>query len=186
LSPARSPGGGPVAPGAPDPRGDGFGFRVGHGYDVHRLVAGRPLVLGGITLPWDVGLAGHSDGDAVCHALTDAVLGAAGAGDIGSLFPSEDEGLRGADSLVLLRKAVAVVRERGQAVVNADVTVVLEVPRLAPYRERMAAALAAALGVPPDRVGIKAKTNEGLGEIGRGEAIAAFAVVLLAPAGAGR
>lgn len=127
-----------------------------------------------------MGLAGHSDGDAVCHALTDAVLGAAGAGDIGSLFPSSDPRWKDADSLELLRRAVAAVAEGGWRVVNADVTVVLEVPRLAPYRAALAEALAGTLGVEPDRVGVKGKTNEGLGEVGAGEAIAAHAVVLLA------
>jgi 2-C-methyl-D-erythritol 2,4-cyclodiphosphate synthase len=156
--------------------------RVGHGYDVHRLVIGRPLVLGGVTLPWDLGLAGHSDGDAVCHALTDAVLGAAAAGDIGALFPSADPRWRDANSLKLLRLAVEHVARLGLGVANADVTVVLEVPRLGPYRAAMVEAVAGALGVPGDRVSIKAKTNEGLGEIGAGEAIAAHAVVLLAPA----
>jgi 2-C-methyl-D-erythritol 2,4-cyclodiphosphate synthase len=127
-----------------------------------------------------MGLTGHSDGDAVCHALTDAVLGAAGAGDIGSLFPSSDPRWKDADSLELLRRAVAAVAEGGWRVVNADVTVVLEVPRLAPYRAALAEALAGTLGVEPDRVGVKGKTNEGLGEVGAGEAIAAHAVVLLA------
>jgi len=158
--------------------------RVGQGYDVHRLVIDRPLVLGGVVIPADMGLAGHSDGDAVCHALIDALLGAAALGDVGSLFPDDEPRWEGASSIDLLRRATALLGERGLQVVNADVTVVLEVPRLAPYREAMAASLAAALGVDAARVGVKAKTNEGLGAIGRGDAIAALAVVLLGPAAA--
>ncbi|MHB8509970.1 MAG: 2-C-methyl-D-erythritol 2,4-cyclodiphosphate synthase [Candidatus Dormibacteria bacterium] len=155
------------------------GFRVGQGYDIHRLVMGRPLVLGGVTLPWDMGLAGHSDGDAICHAVTDAVLGAAALGDIGSLFPDDDPHWQGADSLELLRLAVERAAERGFHVVNTDVTVILEVPRLKAYREAIVANLARVLRVDVASVGVKAKTNERLGEIGRGEAIAAIAVVLL-------
>jgi 2-C-methyl-D-erythritol 2,4-cyclodiphosphate synthase len=153
--------------------------RVGLGYDIHRLVIGRPLVLGGLTLPWDLGLEGHSDADPVCHALTDALLGAAGLPDIGTLFPDDDDRFKDASSLDLLRDCAQRVRERGFTVVNCDVTLVLEVPRLKPYREEVVANLANALGVGPEQVSIKAKTNERLGPVGAGEAIACMAVVLL-------
>ena len=155
---------------------------MGHGYDIHRLVVGRPLVLGGVTLPWDLGLSGHSDGDAVCHALIDAVLGAAGLGDIGQHFPDDDPAYKDASSLQLLAGLGPALAAAGLAVVNVDVTVILEVPRLGPYRPAIVAALAGALGIEPGRVSIKAKTNEGLGAVGAGEAIAAHAVVLLGPA----
>lgn len=153
--------------------------RVGQGYDIHRLVVGRPLVLGGVTLPWDMGLEGHSDADPVCHALTDALLGAAGMPDIGSLFPDDDDRFKDASSLELLRDCASRVAGRGFSVVNCDVTLVLEVPKLKPYRERLIANVAGALGISPDRVSIKAKTNERFGPIGAGEAIACLAVVLL-------
>ncbi|MDQ6748003.1 MAG: 2-C-methyl-D-erythritol 2,4-cyclodiphosphate synthase [Candidatus Dormibacteraeota bacterium] len=158
-------------------------MRVGQGYDIHRLVPGRRLVLAGVDLPWDLGLEGHSDGDAVCHALADAILGAAGLGDIGTYFPSEDMKWKDASSIELLAGLGKMVAAAGLQVHNADVTVVLEVPRLGPYREAMIENLARALDVLPARVGVKAKSNDGLGPVGHGEAIAALAVVLLGPAG---
>ena len=157
--------------------------RAGLGYDLHRLVEGRPLILGGITIPFDRGLAGHSDADAICHAITDAILGAAGAGDIGRHFPDSDPTWKGASSIDLLRQAVAIVRAQGLVVGNVDATVILERPKLAPHVDAMRAKLADALGVTPDRVSIKGKTNEGVGELGRGEAIAVHAIAMVRSAG---
>jgi 2-C-methyl-D-erythritol 2,4-cyclodiphosphate synthase len=154
-------------------------LRIGLGVDAHALVAGVPLVLGGITIDHPRGLAGHSDGDVIAHALVDAVLGAAGLGDIGSLFPSDDEGYRGADSLDLLAEAYRQVLATGFELVNADCVVVGEEPRIAPHRQEMRRRLAAALGVPADRVNVRATTTDGLGFTGRGEGLAAQAVVLL-------
>jgi len=153
--------------------------RAGVGYDLHRLVEGRALVLGGVTIPFERGLAGHSDADAVCHAITDAVLGAAAAGDIGRHFPDTDPRWRNASSIELLRRAAEIVRERGLEVCNVDATIIAERPKLASYVEAMCANVAGALGVAPECVSIKGKTNEGVGELGRGEAIAAHAVALL-------
>jgi 2-C-methyl-D-erythritol 4-phosphate cytidylyltransferase / 2-C-methyl-D-erythritol 2,4-cyclodiphosphate synthase len=153
--------------------------RVGTGYDLHRLVEGRPLVLAGVTIPFERGLVGYSDADAVCHAVIDALLGAANAGDIGRHFPDSEPQWQGASSLELLRRAAEIVRQRGFAVVNIDVIVVAERPKLAPYIGRMAAKLANALGASPESVSIKAKTNEGIDAIGRGEAIAVHAIALL-------
>jgi 2-C-methyl-D-erythritol 4-phosphate cytidylyltransferase/2-C-methyl-D-erythritol 2,4-cyclodiphosphate synthase len=153
--------------------------RAGIGYDLHRLVEGRPLILGGVTIPFDRGLMGHSDADAVCHAITDAVLGAAAAGDIGRHFPDTDPRWQGASSLDLLRRAAEIVRERGLEVGNVDASVIAERPKLAPYIDAMCANVAAALGLPAGRVSIKGKTNEGVGELGRGEAIAVHAIALL-------
>jgi 2-C-methyl-D-erythritol 4-phosphate cytidylyltransferase / 2-C-methyl-D-erythritol 2,4-cyclodiphosphate synthase len=153
--------------------------RAGLGYDLHRLVEGRPLILGGITIPFDRGLAGHSDADAICHAITDALLGAAGAGDIGRHFPDTDPKWKGASSLDLLRRAIEMLHERGLVVGNVDATVILERPKLAPHVDAMRAKLADVLGVTIDRVSIKGKTNEGVGEIGRGEAIAVHAIALV-------
>jgi len=152
---------------------------VGVGYDLHRLVEGRPLILAGVTVPSDRGALGHSDADAICHAVTDAILGAARAGDIGQLYPDTDARWKDASSIELLRTAVAIVRERGWAVENVDVVVILERPKLGPHRGAMEAALASTLGVDPDCVSIKAKTNEGMDAVGRGEAIATHAVALL-------
>ena len=152
---------------------------MGQGYDIHRLVPDRKLILAGVELPWDLGLEGHSDGDAICHALADAVLGAAGLGDIGTHFPSEDMQWKDASSIHLLGGLEKMLADVGLQVFNADVTVILEVPRIGPYREAMVANLAAALGLPPSRVGLKAKSNDGLGPIGHGEAVAALAVVLV-------
>jgi 2-C-methyl-D-erythritol 4-phosphate cytidylyltransferase/2-C-methyl-D-erythritol 2,4-cyclodiphosphate synthase len=153
--------------------------RVGFGYDLHRLVEGRPLVLGGVPIPFDRGLVGHSDADAVCHAATDAILGAAAAGDIGRHFPDTDPRWRGASSLDLLQRAAGVVRAQGFDVVNLDVTVIAERPKLAPFIEAMQAAVAGAVGCGARSVSIKGKTNEGVGAIGRGEAIAVHAVALV-------
>jgi 2-C-methyl-D-erythritol 2,4-cyclodiphosphate synthase/2-C-methyl-D-erythritol 4-phosphate cytidylyltransferase len=153
--------------------------RAGIGYDLHRLVEGRPLILGGVTIPFDRGLAGHSDADAVCHAITDAVLGAAGAGDIGRHFPDTDPAWKGASSVDLLRRAVEVVRDRGYEIGNVDASVIAERPKLLPYIDAMTANVAAALGISADRVSIKGKTNEGVGELGRGEAIAVHAIALV-------
>ncbi|HKU59624.1 MAG TPA: 2-C-methyl-D-erythritol 2,4-cyclodiphosphate synthase [Gemmatimonadales bacterium] len=153
--------------------------RVGIGYDSHRFVAGRPLVLGGVRIPHGRGLAGHSDADAVAHALTDAILGAAGAGDIGQLFPDTDPQWKDADSMELLRTAHELVRGRGHAVVHADLTVITEAPKLAPHLPAMASALAERLGLADGAVHVKAKTNEGMGFIGRGEGLAVIAVATL-------
>lgn len=154
-------------------------YRIGHGFDVHRLVEGRPLMLAGIHVPSPRGLLGHSDGDAVMHAVCDALLGALGAGDIGQHFPDTDPRYRGIESAELLKQVVADMQQRGWRVGNLDITIVAEQPRLAPYRDAMRHRMAALLGVDAERVNIKAKTNEGLDAIGRGEAIAATAVVLL-------
>jgi 2-C-methyl-D-erythritol 4-phosphate cytidylyltransferase/2-C-methyl-D-erythritol 2,4-cyclodiphosphate synthase len=153
--------------------------RAGIGYDLHRLVAGRPLILGGVTIPFDRGLQGHSDADAVCHAIADAILGAVGEGDIGRHFPDSDPAWRGASSLDLLRRAAEIVGGAGMAVGNVDATVIAERPKIGPFVDEMRANIARALGVAPDRVSIKGKTNEGLGEIGRGEAIAVHAIALV-------
>lgn len=153
--------------------------RVGTGYDLHRLVAGRPLVLAGVTLPFDKGPHGHSDGDVLCHALTDAMLGAAAAGDIGRHFSNTDPKWKDAPGLDLLARAVVIVRDAGFAPASADVTVILEQPKLAPHVDAMRRNVAAVLGVGADAVSIKGKTNEGVDAVGRGEAIAAHAVAVL-------
>ena len=153
--------------------------RVGSGYDLHRLVEGRPLVLVGVTIPFDRGPLGHSDGDVACHALTDALLGAAGAGDIGQQFPDTDPAWKDAPGLDLLGRTMAVIRARGLAVSNADITVILERPRLAPHAMLIRERLAHVLGISIDAVSIKGKTNEGVDAVGRGEAIAAHATVVL-------
>jgi 2-C-methyl-D-erythritol 2,4-cyclodiphosphate synthase len=154
-------------------------YRVGTGFDAHALEDGVPLVLGGVRVEHPRGLAGHSDGDVLAHALTDAVLGAAGLEDIGALFPSGDPALRGADSLELLREAWARVRDGGWELVNADVVLIGEEPRLAPHRTAMRERLAAALGVDAERVAVRATTTDGLGFTGRKEGLAAQAVALL-------
>ena len=153
--------------------------RAGTGYDLHRLVAGRPLVLGGVTIPSPTGALGHSDADVVCHAATDAILGAACLGDIGRHFPDTDPRWKDASSLDLLRRAVALAAGQGFEIGNLDVTVVLEKPKIKDHIDAMRAAVAAAIGVDAARVSIKGKTNEGVDAIGRGEAIAAHAVVLI-------
>ena len=154
-------------------------MRIGHGFDVHQLVAGRRLVIGGVEIPHDKGLGGHSDADVLLHAVADALLGAAGLGDIGRHFPDTDPAHRDADSRRLLREAMAKVRAAGYVVVNVDSTIIAQAPRMAPHIPAMVANLAADLGVPPDRVNVKAKTTERLGFAGRGEGIAAEAVALL-------
>lgn len=155
-------------------------LRIGTGYDLHRLVNGRRLILGGVAIPFDKGLAGHSDADAVCHAVTDAILGAAAAGDIGRHFPDTDPRWKDADSLALLARAVEVVAAVGYGVVNVDVVVIAERPKLAPHVDAMRANLARVMGIGAAQVGIKGKTNEGVGSIGAGESIAVHAVALLA------
>jgi 2-C-methyl-D-erythritol 2,4-cyclodiphosphate synthase len=154
-------------------------WRIGQGYDVHRLVAGRELWLGGERIPFGLGLEGHSDADVLLHALGDALLGAAGLGDLGRFFPPDDPSFAGAASLGLLREIVERVRERGFSVANCDLTLIAERPKLAPYRQSICERIAALLGVAPDAVGLKATTHEGLGALGRGEGMAALAVVLL-------
>ena len=156
--------------------------RVGLGYDSHRFQPPGPLVLGGIRIPFDNHLHGHSDGDAICHALTDAILGAAGAGDIGDMFSDRDPANLGRDSVEMLTVAVKRVQGLGFRVQQADVTVVTESPRLSQYKDAMRERLAGALGVPAANISVKAKTNEGLGWIGRGEGIACFAVATLTSA----
>jgi len=153
--------------------------RAGTGYDLHRLVEGRPLILGGVTLPSDKGALGHSDADVVCHAATDAILGAVGLGDIGRHFPDTDPRWKDADSLVLLREAARMVRDHGYEVGNLDVTVILERPKIKDAVEPMRTRLAEALGIDRDRVSVKGKTNEGVDAVGRGEAVAAHAVALV-------
>ena len=154
-------------------------MRVGIGYDSHRFVTGRPLVLGGVRIPFETGLAGHSDADVVAHAVTDALLGAAGLGDIGTHFPPDDARWRDADSIELLRAAVRILEERNYQVVNVDVTVIAEAPRLRPHVAAMRERLADALAISPDNVSVKGKTNEQMGWIGRGEGIAGMAVALI-------
>lgn len=155
------------------------GFRIGLGIDAHALEAGVPLVLGGVAIDHPRGLAGHSDGDVIAHALTDALLGAAGLADIGALFPSDDERYRGADSLVLLAEAYRQVREAGYELVNADCVLVGQEPRIAPHREEMRRRLAGALGVGAGLVNVRATTTDRLGFTGRGDGLAAEAVALL-------
>ncbi len=154
-------------------------MRIGHGYDVHRLVEGRKLILGGVLIPWEKGLLGHSDADVLTHALMDALLGAAALGDIGHLFPDNDPKYEGADSVMLLREVVRVLREKGWTVGNVDVTVLAQRPKLAPHIPAMRERLAEAMGVPVDRVSVKATTEEGLGFTGEGLGIAAHAVALI-------
>ncbi len=154
-------------------------YKIGLGYDVHRLVPGRRLVLGGVEVPFGLGLEGHSDGDVLLHAIMDACLGAAGLGDIGVYFPSEDETLRGISSLELLGRVRDLLRSAGFRPVNIDAVVVAEAPKLAPFFEEMKNRIAQTLGLKAGAVNLKATTNERLGFVGRGEGIAAFAVVLL-------
>lgn len=154
-------------------------FRIGQGFDVHALVEGRKLILGGVEIPYSLGLLGHSDADVLLHTITDAVLGAAGLGDIGRMFPDTDAQYAGADSRVLLRQAMTAVRVAGWQVGNIDATVIAQAPRVAPYVQAMQANIAADLGVSPELVNIKGKTTEKLGFTGRGEGIAAQAVALL-------
>jgi len=155
-------------------------YRVGFGYDSHRLEPGGPLRLGGVDVPAEVQLVGHSDADVLAHAITDALLGAAGLGDIGDHFPPSDPRYRGIDSMILLSEALDKVRTAGFSPVNVDATLIAEAPKLGDHKKRMANRLAEVLGLAPDRVNIKATTNEKMGFLGRGEGIAAQAVVLVA------
>ena len=148
----------------------------GIGYDSHRLVAGRPLLLGGVQIPHELGASGHSDADVLAHAVIDALLGASGLGDIGEHFPDTDERFSGADSMGLLVEVVAMLGERGFAPVNLDCTVLLEQPKLGPNRSAIRSSLAQALGLGPERVNVKASTGEGIGFVGRGEGVAALAI----------
>lgn len=157
-------------------------MRIGQGFDVHALVPGRKLIVGGVEIPFDRGLAGHSDADVLLHAITDALLGAAALGDIGRHFPDTDPAYRGADSRVLLRAAMTKVGAAGYSVANVDATIIAEQPKMAPHIPAMIACIAADLGLKPGQVNVKAKTTERLGFTGRGEGIAAEAVVLLADA----
>lgn len=154
-------------------------LRIGHGYDIHRTLAGRKLVLGGVVFDTDFGLDGHSDADALTHAICDALLGAAGLPDIGHQFPNTDPAYKNADSQALLQRVVAALRERGWSPVNIDATLIAEKPKIAPRLAEMKATLARATGLPVDAVGLKATTNEGSDDIGRGLAIAAHAVALI-------
>jgi len=160
-------------------------FRIGQGFDVHALVPGRPLIIGGVDIPFETGLLGHSDADVLLHALTDALLGAAGLGDIGRLFPDTDPAHAGADSRDLLRRAFAAVREAGFQVVNIDATVICRAPKILPHVNQMSANIASDLGMDVTAVNIKGKTTEKLGFTGRGEGIAAQVVALLAHSGNG-
>jgi|UniRef100_A0A7C3WMR2 2-C-methyl-D-erythritol 2,4-cyclodiphosphate synthase len=154
-------------------------MRVGLGYDAHRLVRGRPLILGGVEIPYHLGLSGHSDADVLSHALADALLGAVGSGDLGTHFPDTDPAFKGISSLVLLERIMTLVREKGWRPVNVDATVVAQAPRLAPHVAQMIGKLAPILGLSPDAVNIKATTTEKMGFTGREEGIAAYAVVLV-------
>ncbi len=158
---------------------DDMRFRIGHGYDVHRMEAGRPLILGGVQVPYDKGPLGHSDADVLLHAITDAILGAAALGDIGSHFPDTDPKYEGADSRILLTAAMRLVAERGFVVANVDATVILERPRLAAFIPRMRSNIAEDLGTTIDRVSVKATTSEAMGFVGDGRGIVAHAVCLL-------
>lgn len=154
-------------------------MRIGHGYDVHRLTEGRDLILGGVKIEYEKGLLGHSDADVLLHAVCDALLGAAALGDIGVLFPDNDAKWKGADSMDLLRKTVAFIREHGYGIVNIDATVLAQAPKLRPYIDRMRGNIAAACGIDADCVSVKATTEEKLGFTGSGEGMAAHAVCLI-------
>lgn len=155
------------------------GLRIGHGYDVHRLVEGRKLILGGVEIPWERGLLGHSDADVLTHAVMDALTGAARLGDIGKLFPDTDPAYAGISSLLLLGRVGALLMEKGFAVVNIDATLLAQAPKVGPYRPEMERNLATALGIAPEQINVKATTEEGLGFTGDGSGMAAHAVVLL-------
>lgn len=154
-------------------------MRVGTGFDIHRFARGRPLVLGGVEVPSEFGLEGHSDADVLTHAIIDAMFGATAAGDLGHYFPDTDNRFKGISSIALLQEAVRILDEKGFRLVNVDVTVVLERPKLAPFRDRMREVLSAATGLDVSRISVKATTTEGLGVTGRGEGVAAQAVVLV-------
>ena len=154
-------------------------MRIGQGYDVHRLTQGRPLFLGGVKIPFEKGLDGHSDADALLHALCDALLGAAGMGDIGRHFPDTDPAFKNIYSIELLKKTWSIARQSGRAIINIDATIFAEAPKIAPHADQMKQNIAGALAISPDQVNIKATTTEGLGFVGRGEGIAALCVVLI-------
>ncbi|MDN3576502.1 2-C-methyl-D-erythritol 2,4-cyclodiphosphate synthase [Chitinimonas viridis] len=154
-------------------------IRIGQGWDVHRLVAGRPLILGGVTIPFDKGLLGHSDADALLHAITDAILGAAGLGDIGRHFPDTDASFKGADSRALLREAYRRVQAAGWQLGNVDASILVQAPKMAPHIPAMVANIAADLGVAQGQINVKAKTYEKLGPVGAGDSIEAQAICLL-------
>ena len=154
-------------------------LRIGHGYDVHRLVEGRKLILGGVDIPWERGLLGHSDADVLTHAVMDALTGAARLGDIGKLFPDTDPAYAGISSLKLLAEVGRLLNKRGYQVVNIDATLLAQAPKVGPYKQEMAENMARALGIQPDPVNVKATTEEGLGFTGDGSGMAAHAVVLL-------
>ena len=154
-------------------------LRIGHGYDVHRLKTGRALILGGVNIPYDLGLDGHSDADVLTHAIMDALLGAAAAGDIGKLFPDNDEAFRGISSLELLRRVKLHLAEKNYKIVNVDATIIAQAPKLSPYREAMRENLAKVMEVDVDQVSVKATTEEHLGFTGKGEGIAAHAICLI-------
>ena len=155
------------------------GLRIGHGYDVHRLVTGRKLILGGVEIPWEKGLLGHSDADVLVHAVMDALAGAARLGDIGKLFPDTDPAYAGISSLELLKKVGEALAEQGYAVVNIDATLLAQAPKVGPYKQQMADNIAAVLGLESQQVNVKATTEEGLGFTGDGSGMAAHAVVLI-------
>jgi len=161
------------------PRDHDANIRVGIGYDSHRFAPGRPLILGGVSIPSDVGLLGHSDADAICHAVTDAILGAAGMGDIGEMFPDTDPANKDRDSIGMLEAAVKRIATAGYKVNQVDVSVIAESPQLAPHREKIRARLASALGIESASVSVKGKSNEGMGWIGRKEGLACIAVATL-------
>ena len=154
-------------------------IRIGHGYDVHRLVEGRKLILGGVEIPWEKGLDGHSDADVLVHAIMDALLGAAALGDIGQHFPDSDPAYKGADSCTLLGRVNQLLRQKGYAIGNIDATILAQRPKLAPHIPAMRQRIAEVLGIEPDCVSVKATTEEGLGFTGSGEGIAAHAVALI-------
>lgn len=154
-------------------------MRIGFGYDIHKLIPGRKLILGGVEIPFEKGLSGHSDADVLLHAISDALLGALGAGDIGKHFPDTDERYRGISSLLILRKVVALMQEKGYSLLSIDSTVVAEEPLLAPYIDKIKEAITGEIGSEVIHIGVKAKRNEGLGSIGRKEGIAAYAVCLI-------
>ena len=154
-------------------------LRVGHGYDVHRLVSGRKLILGGVEIPYEKGLDGHSDADVLTHAVMDALLGACGLGDIGRHFPDSDERYRGISSLLLLDHVAALLRQQGYGVVNVDVTLIAQAPKVGPYRQQMAENLATHMGISSEQINVKATTEEHLGFTGSGEGMACHAVALV-------
>lgn len=158
-------------------------MRIGHGYDVHRLVEGRKLIMGGVDIPWEKGLLGHSDADVLLHAIADAILGAIGEGDIGKHFPDTDPAFKGADSLKLLQHVAEIARERGYRMGNLDATIIAQQPKMAPHIQQMRANIAQVLGAAVDQINVKATTEERLGFTGSGEGISSHAVVIMMPLG---